>query len=229
MIEKGTIKNHIVIQRFLDAGRILQLSQYSHYSQILFIDGGDIIFQKDISSVFEQTPHIFRAVTLELEMFFYDVHVRGKFEEKQGKMIWEFLKDKPVINAGVIFAPRGLFIHLCDEIRRLISSKEQWGSDQVVVNYVLYKKGVTLLPATYNYIINTAKEQCILRNGLFFTNDGKKAAIVHNAGRFNFMRSIDNFGYGKGRNKLRGFLYHIKRIFFIVLDAVKAVAKSHSP
>src|SRR5512146_1522882 len=51
IIFKGSPKAHIVNKRFFDAKRFLMKKRYD---QVLFIDGGDVIFQKDVSKVMDR-------------------------------------------------------------------------------------------------------------------------------------------------------------------------------
>ena len=88
---------HIVNARFT---KTAQLLEKNHYDQVLFVDGGDIIFQNNISFLFEQDQDIFRAAKLDLEVLFYEAFIPFNFKGDKGKKIYGFLKDKPVLNAG---------------------------------------------------------------------------------------------------------------------------------
>mgnify|MGYP001609911284 FL=1 len=65
---KGIKKYHIVNKRFFDAGKFLSKNKYD---QILFIDGGDTIFQEDITDVFNKDKNTFRVVPLGMEVLFF--------------------------------------------------------------------------------------------------------------------------------------------------------------
>lgn len=221
IIVTGTKKYHIVNKRFFDAGSYLKKNPYD---QVLFIDSGDVIFQKDISSVFTTDQNSFRVVPLGKRILFYKWLIFKQFEDEVREKIWLVIKNKPIINAGVIFAPANKFIELCDEMESLIRNKEEFGPDQIIVNYHLYKDSVKFIDSKYNFMMSTAYAGFNLRKGIFFKLNGEKIAIVHNAGQMNIWRPIYNFGYGEGRNQIKHVIYFLKRCTYYILETYKKIS-----
>lgn len=197
---------HVTNIRYRD---MLEFLNKNNYSQVLSIDGGDIIFQTDFSHCFMESPQEFRAVCEDTYMPFEDVFLKA-FEKKAGKKIKETLKGKRMINAGVLFGPAGKFKKLCRECDEIMLKKKDFGPDQIAVNYFLYSNGFKELGKEYNFVITTSDIPFRIADSEFYFEDGKKIPIVHNAGNYQVLRTVRNFGYGKGRNvlKKRFFLIH---------------------
>ncbi|MCX6731325.1 MAG: hypothetical protein NTZ55_05765 [Candidatus Roizmanbacteria bacterium] len=218
----GTKKYHIVNKRFFDAGSYLKKNTYD---QILFVDSGDVIFQGDISSMFTTDPNSFRVVPLGKRILFYQWLIFNQFEDEVKRKIWKLLKNKPIINAGVIFAPTQKFIELCDEMEKLIRNKEEFGPDQIIVNYHLYKDSVKFIDSKYNFMMSTVYLGFNVRKGIFYKLNGEKILIVHNAGQMNIFRPIYNFGYGEQRNQIKHVMYFLKRTMYLLLELYKKYFK----
>lgn len=216
---KGIEKFHIVNKRFFDSGRFLKTK---NYDQVLFVDGGDIIFQEDISRIFKKDKDVFRVVPIGMEVLFFQWFLLNNFDEQTKKRIWNQVKSKPVINAGVIFAPSDKFIQLCDLMYKMIKNKDSFGPDQIILNYFLYKnKFFKFINNKYNFMMSTEKKGFLVKKGVFYKKNGEKISIVHNAGQMDLFRPIDDFGYGGTKNKLRHFIYHAKRTQYQILEAYK--------
>ncbi|OGK61995.1 hypothetical protein A2334_03945 [Candidatus Roizmanbacteria bacterium RIFOXYB2_FULL_38_10] len=211
---------HIVNARFT---KTAQLLEKNHYDQVLFVDGGDIIFQNNISFLFEQDQDIFRAAKLDLEVLFYEAFIPFNFKGDKGKKIYGFLKDKPVLNAGFILGPRDKFISLCNTMNDLITNKKAYGPDQVALNYCIHQEGVKLLDRRYNFMITTVDEGFTIKDGTFYLQNGEQIVVVHNAGHNRYLRPIINFGYGKDFNKLNFLVYHLRRSFFKLIGLIKSL------
>lgn len=218
IVMEGLKKYHIVNKRFFDAARFLK--KYD-YNQVLFIDSGDVIFQGDFTSVFNLNPDSFRIVPLGKRILFYKWFVFNHFEREVKREIWKVIKNRPVINAGVIFAPVKKFIELCDDMEHLIRDKEEFGPDQIIVNYHLYKDSVKFIDSKYNFMMSTAYAGFRLKEGVFYKLNGEKIIIVHNAGQMDFFRPIFNFGYGKSFNQVKHVIYFLKRCTYYVLETYK--------
>lgn len=221
IIFKGIKKHHIVNQRFFDVGRFLHQKTYD---QVLCIDGGDIIFQEDISQLFNQDENIFRVVPLGMEVLFFQWFLLNNFSEKIKNKIWKVVKNKSVINAGVIFGPTKKFIALIKLMKKLIKNKNSFGPDQIVLNYYLYKnKFFKFIDSKYNFMMSTEKNGFIIKNGVFYKPAGEKIAIVHNAGQIDLTRPIKNFGYGKRFNQIKHIVYNLKKTQYQILGAYKKI------
>lgn len=218
IVMEGLKKYHIVNKRFFDAARFLKKHEYN---QVLFIDSGDVIFQGDFTSVFNTNSDSFRVAPLGKRILFYKWFVFNHFEREVKREIWKVIRNRPVINAGVIFAPAKKFIELCDDMEHLIRDKEEFGPDQIIVNYHLYNDSVKFIDSKYNFMMSTAYAGFKLKDGVFYKLSGEKIVIVHNAGQMDFFRPIYNFGYGKSFNQVKHVIYFLKRCTYYVLETYK--------
>ena len=217
---EGTKKYHIVNKRFFDSAKYLKNKSYD---QILFIDGGDTIFQEDIAHGFNKDKNTFRVVPLGMEVLFFEWFIFDNFEKKIKERIWTIVKNKPVINAGVIFAPYNKFLSLCDDMEKLIKDKNAFGPDQIILNYYLYQKGFVFLDSKYNFMMSTEEKGFVVKKGIFYKPNGEKIVIVHNAGQMDFFRPIENFGYGEKYNQIKHLVYHAKKAQYQILGFYKKV------
>ena len=217
-IFKGLKKYHIVNKRFFDARKFLSKNKYD---QILFIDGGDTIFQEDITDVFNKDKNTFRVVPIGMEVLFFEWFIFDNFEKKIKEKIWKIVKNKIVINAGVIFAPYNKFLSLCDDMEKLIKDKDAFGPDQIILNYYLYQKGFIFLDSKYNFMMSTEEKGFIVKKGIFYKHNREKITIVHNAGQMDFFRPINNFGYGKEFNQIKYVIYNVKKTQYQILGWYK--------
>lgn len=222
IILPGTKQYHIVNKRFFDAAAYLKKKSYN---QVLFVDSGDVIFQGDISKVFETNTDCFRVVPLGKRILFYKWFIFNHFEEEVKREIWRVIRNKPVINAGVIFAPAKKFIELCDRMQELIRDKEEFGPDQIVVNYHIYNDSLKFIDAKYNFMMSTAYAGFRIKKGVFYKLSGEKIVIVHNAGQMDIFRPIYNFGYGANHNQIKHVMYFLKRSMYYFLEMYKKYNK----
>jgi hypothetical protein len=194
---------HVVNVRFRDIANYLARRDYD---QVLAIDGGDVIFQADISDVFQRDKDRFRVVCHEFEIPIHDVIMRrddidaGAFHD-----ISEYLRGKPTINFGVLFGPARGFCEMWASFERTTDRFDTYGSDQLLGNYFIYHHGFVELSVDYNFAIMATRSRFRIRDGVFFNSSGEVIPIVHNCGKLEIARDIRNFGYGSGRNR-RKFL-----------------------
>jgi len=220
---KGTSKGNVGTARFIDMVNFLKNNLYD---QILSIDGGDIIFQEDISSLFNTDKNYYRAVGHDLQNLFLESFIKNNFDDKVEKEIWNKLKNIPIektINAGVILAPYDKFIALCEQIDKLAINRNSYGPDQIVINYVAHRDGIKFLEKKYNFMVGN-KEKFIVKNGVFYDEDLKKVAVVHNPGHLD-TRVIKDFGYGENYNKKINFFmfYSRKFLYTYVTPIIKKI------
>ncbi len=193
---------HVAVIRFRDLALDLENSSYQ---QILAVDGGDILFQEDISELFTANHDRFRAVNEDLISGF-DMLLREEYFARETiAAIRKATALRPQINAGFLLGPRKGFLSLCDQINRLVLDKTAFGPDQLVVNKVLNERGYVALPRDFNFVLATSREKFFIENGVFYAEPSRRRiAVVHNAGNWKFLRPIEDFGYGADRN-------HVKR------------------
>lgn len=211
----GMKKYHIVNKRFIDAGKYLQKNKYD---QVLFVDSSDVIFQTDLTKMFNTYKKYFRAVKLGSNVLFVKALVYDQFGTEDKNKIWDVIKNKPIINAGVIFAPANKFVKLCISVDKMIRNKDDFGPDQIIVNYFLFKNGVKFIDSKYNFTMNTAYAGFKIINGIFYKSGGEKIAIVHNCGQSDIFRPITNFGYGKNCNQKKPVIYFLKQMMYFCFE-----------
>ncbi|NNM67923.1 MAG: hypothetical protein HKM06_07935 [Spirochaetales bacterium] len=221
---------HVTVVRFRELAEDLSALPYE---TVMACDGGDIIFQDDISPLFRQNPHVFRAVTEDLKSGFEFFLSEDFFSRSSLKEMKSLISAKPQINAGLILGPKSEFLELCRAIDTLIKDKSRFGPDQLVVNYILHKKGFIDLGSAYNFVIATAKENFEIIGGVFFSKTtGKPIPVVHNAGNWKFLRPVENFGFGPSCNHLKPdvmttlrFLHHSTAFLQSSQEQVKKLAR----
>lgn len=218
IIYKGKRDGHVTNIRHRDTSRFLENNEYD---QILTCDGGDIIFQEDISKIFEKDKDDFRVVQEDICFPFQDIYAKRSFSEKDTNMINYTLKDRKMINAGVIIGPYRKFKCLAKECDNLMIDKSSFGPDQVAVNFILHRDGFKPLENTYNFVITSSKERFKIKDSLFFFKNGEKIAIPHNVGNKSMFRPIINFGYGPDNNKLKISTYFLLRTFYRISNFIR--------
>jgi hypothetical protein len=200
-IRRCTCDGHVAVIRFRDLARDLADSSYE---QVLAVDGGDIVFQDDIAPLFLKDQDRFRAVQEDLKSGFEIFLKEEYFSRETIGEIQRVTDNRPQINAGFLLGPRNLILDLCGEIERLVLDKRDFGPDQLVVNKVLYETDFVPLPRGCNFVLATAQEGFVVEKGVFYsTVTHGKIPVVHNAGNWKFLRPIDNFGYGPGKNRVK--------------------------
>ncbi|MEJ5284170.1 MAG: glycosyl transferase family 8 [Brevinematia bacterium] len=210
--------NHVANIRFRDL--LSFLKENNNYEQILSCDGGDIIFQDDISFLFEEHKDSFRAVCEKITSPFEYFITTEYFFKSDIKPLKEILIVNKTINAGFFLAPYDKMVMLCQKVVDMVKNKSKFGPDQIVVNYVMYKTGFVELDTKYNFIPATNNEEFYIKDGVFYDANGKKIPVVHNAGNIRFFRSIENFGYGKGFNILKTDILNTLRALYTSLSII---------
>lgn len=197
---------NITSLRYRDLNKFLQENKYD---QILLVDSGDLIFQADISHLFNENKDSIRAVvekyTLKNEFIY-----KSKIKKDYIADVKKTLEHHKVINGGFILASRENFLVLIKDYLDLAINLESYGTDQLGINYLLYKKGFVELDEKYNFLImsHLAKDFYI-RKGKFYKSNNELIHVVHNGGGNEYIRAIKNFGYKSTNNKwnLSTYLY----------------------
>lgn len=205
---------HIVNLRFRDLLKVFEMG----YAQVLMCDGGDIIFQVDVSDLFSDEENVMRGVVESTKAMRYERAVINKFKEEYQKEIIDTIKDKGLVNAGVLLGGREAFQRICREYITMVKRLDSFGTDMVGINYLLYRYGFEPLEYYYNFIvINFWGESIKIKDGKFYTQSGRLIPIVHNAGGVKLTRPIMGFGYGRGTNRLSP-LYYLAKPFMRLLN-----------
>jgi len=216
---------HVVNLRFRD---LLDFLNQNFYEQILMCDGGDIIFQADISFLFEENKDSFRAVCENVPPFF-DYFLRtSTFYRSKIRDIKELLSLKTrTINAGFIIAPYEKMKFLCSEFVSIVKNFSKFWTDQIVINYVFYREGFVELQEKYNFTLGTHCKEFEIKNEVFFSKEGDLIPVVHNTGWIDLFRPVKNFGFLSTQSvKVR--ISFFLRLFFLFISRVSLWMKNDS-
>lgn len=201
---------HIVNTRYRD---MISFLKQKNYDQVLSIDGGDIVFQGDISNLFDEDTNAIRIVEETVKGPFAFMGLQALRETDREK-ISTFLSDKHVLNAGFILASQQNFIEMCKQILDLVGVNHLFGSAQAALSYILHKSEYKLLNSKYNFMLNGNCGPYTIKDGIFYTGSGDKILVAHNVGNKNYYRIIRNFGFGATCNQKRFIRYCLLRTFF---------------
>ena len=203
--------------RFMDLYDFL--TNNPQYEQVALCDGGDIIFQSDISPLFTLEPSMVRGVTEKISPNM-EILITNRKVRNADKIV-NFFKDKNLINVGFVIYPSKVFIRITERMFDLTLDKNAWGVDTILPNYLIYKSGFYEIDSKYNFIPTTSKRKFYIKNSTFYLANGEIIPIVHNAGNKNFFRSIRNFGYGPGHNKTKKVVMSVLRAFYGALSFLR--------
>ena len=201
---------HITAIRFRDMVKFLEKH---HYDQVMSCDGGDIIFQTDISNLFKENKNSLRAACEGYRMPFeiLSLSLQKSISPSIAEEVKKYnVRMRKMINAGVLIGPRKRIIELCNFCYNNITDKK-FGPDMVLVNYFLYKNNFVELDSRYNFILYTSRIPFVIKDGKFYDNNGKLIPIVHNAGWLSPIRAIAFFGYGPNHNRIRLLRFYLLR------------------
>jgi hypothetical protein len=190
------------------------------YDQVLYSDGGDIIFQSDIRPLFENHKDSYRGVcedVFTLPMHQWTLGV-GDIKGDSYPTIKRLLYKKPMINGGFVLGPARKMVHCWDEYLSLCRDHRRHGTDQIIMSYLMYRDGFVRLPEKYNFVLITTKSRFSITRGRFYDSAGELIPVVHNAGRYDWARSVSRFGYGEDRNKLMSATHYSMSAFYSALN-----------
>jgi len=223
--DKGVIVKKCVKDGFPNAIKFRDIANFlskHKYGQVMTCDAADIIFQSDISGMFEKNKKMLRASCESISVPFEDFLFAGKIKRSEVRKIKETVKGKQMVNMGVLFGPSALFTKLCREVNRILEGNKRWGSDQAAANYVLYKIGFKKIHQKYNFGPTTSNHKFYIKNGIFYLEEGEKIPIVHNVGCVTSFRAVKNFGYGRSRNSVNKSKFLAIRAFQKIMSTVRS-------
>lgn len=204
------IDGHINNMRFFELSEFLKSNP--QYEQVILCDSGDIIFQSDISMLFDMESDKIRGVCEDISQNM-DVLITNKIIANATE-VRNFLRDKKLINAGFVVYPSKTFIEIYSNMFKIITNKNAWGVDMLLLNYFAYKNGFYELDQKYNFIPTTSTLKYMIKDGKFYLSNGDIIPVVHNAGGKKIWRPIDDFGYGYGHNRPRPVVIFFLRAFY---------------
>lgn len=200
IVVKGSSGGHPVSLRLADISKYIDKHKYE-IDQVLMVDGGDLIFQSDISEIFGTNKESIRAVVQATPLDKIYLRTRGISNLKVSDSVVKNALNKYVINAGVMVGPAGKMIKILRSANKMIEDKSRFMLEQLALNLVLHNESFVQLDASYNFMPRYYRGKVRVEGGIVYTEDGKKVPIVHNGGRREILRYFRNFGYGNGYNK----------------------------
>jgi hypothetical protein len=219
LLHSAKVDGNITNIRYRDIGEFLAGHQYD---QVLAVDGGDVIFQADIRHLFETSKDCFRGVCEQIDIPFHDLILpTTDMDKEQYRRIFAYLADKKTINGGMLLGPAQGFRDLWIDFQRTCRSFDVFGTDQLVVNYLLYQQGFVQLDQKYNFVIMSSSTPFLIRQGKFYGQDNELIPVVHNAGMNSFTRCIDRFGYGPQCNRRKRLVPFVLHAYFYLLNIGK--------
>ena len=220
LLSEGAIIEPVNIQGNVMNTRYLALTDFlrkNNYDQVLLVDGGDLIFQRDISRLFEENKESIRLVSHKHKTFYYELVIGTAFPANKWIDIYKVVSRQPMYNGGFLLGSREKIVCLVSEVVEMINNWRVYGADQVALNYCVGKHGVVDIDDTYNYTAIAGVEKIVVKEGRVYDGNERLVHVVHNAGRN--LRPFDSFGYGKKFNKVnntattvRGLIHKIARM-----------------
>jgi len=202
---------------------IVRLVDAFGYRRILSCDGGDIIFQSDISELFQDDGDLFRAAAEEIRTPFFEsiINLDDVRPELRRGML-EFLYGKPIFNCGAVLGSATAFRAFWNEYQKSVRSFDCYGVDQLIFNFYAYNHGIKPLDFKHNFVLVAAKTRFQIRHGKFYDQANRLIPVVHNAGGSDAYRLVDAFGYGPERNRRRSLMPAFVKIGVWMLNQVNA-------
>jgi hypothetical protein len=207
-------EGRINVARRLETARLLRERDYD---QVLTVDGGDVIFQKDVSHLFARDKDSFRGVQERYPIplgFFLRGAPRPLREEVRTR-----LGSRYMINGGFILGPARKMRELGESVAPYLP---HFKHDQPIVSSFLYQGGFEPLDETYNLVPWTTRDRFFVDQGFFYASDGEKLAVVHNTGHTAPTRIVADFGYGPGHNT------RLRRIYLRISSTYRKLARGSS-
>ncbi|MEN8183949.1 MAG: hypothetical protein ABFS46_15590 [Myxococcota bacterium] len=185
-------EGRINVARRRETARFLEKTAYD---QVLCVDGGDVIFQRDISPLFSLAKDRFRGVQerYPIPLGFF---LRGA-PRRLRRSVRTQLESRYMVNGGFILGPAKAMRDLGDAV---VPHLAHFKHDQPIVTAYLYERGFEALDETYNLVLWTTRDRFFVDEGIFYRSSGEKVAVVHNTGRTAATRIVSDFGYGRGHN-----------------------------
>lgn len=142
ILYKGRNDGIINNVRFRD---VVDFLEENDYDQVLSLDGGDLIFQSDISNIFDKNKDYIRIVSeqyflnLISKFFIYLFLITNinSFSREKYNQIRKLIIKNDMINVGFILAPSKKFKKICIDCDSMNKSQHAWGADQLALTYLI--------------------------------------------------------------------------------------------
>jgi hypothetical protein len=205
---------------------LLKFLNENKHDQVLMVDGGDIIFQKDISHLFEENKAKWRGVEEDTSLKFDHIYQFKIKDKALRKKVIATIESKRFINGGFILASADNFVEFCKFYLTEVKDLSSYGVDQALITYFMLTHPSVILDRTYNFMIisNFNTEGYKVKGYTFYKNSGELIHVVHNPGKNKFIRGMAKFGY-KVEPKLNFTIYISKLSSQLINGSIELIVK----
>lgn len=157
---------------------------YKQYDVIMVTDGNDIEYFKSILPLFELAKDIFSYV-IETPEHLLKSWIRFK-EYPDADKIWEVIKYKSMINAGMLIGPSKNIMEVLEFITNSTKYNSKFGADQMLLNAMVYYYNYPSQAIGYewNYVLLTGHRRMVtpIKGKVYASEDNREIAILHRNG-----------------------------------------------
>ena len=161
---------------------------YQNYDVIMCTDGNDIEYFMSIQPLLDIAKDIFCYV---IETPAHLVRNWIRFSGfPDADIVWKSMKDKPMINAGMIAGPSDKIFEVLKFMTEQMKSNSKdngFGADQLLLNALIYYYNFPSLSVGYewNYVLltNHRRQVAPISGRVFAKEDGREIAIIHRNGQ----------------------------------------------
>jgi hypothetical protein len=195
--------------------------------QVIYSDCGDLVFQTDITPILTCGDTRMKAVVEPAFNFALHGLTLGFGDVRPERLdeIRQMLGERPTANCGFVVGPRTKMASVWDVYRTFCHGVGLHGTDQLILNYMLRRDGFVELERIWNYVTFLNDERFYYDSDGFLCNSEGRISVVHNAGRYDPVRTIAGFGYRCGRIRPRVFSESI-RLFYRSLNGLHGVVRN---
>uniref|UniRef100_E6QWM2 Uncharacterized protein n=1 Tax=mine drainage metagenome TaxID=410659 RepID=E6QWM2_9ZZZZ len=197
--------------------------------QVVYSDCGDLVFQADITPILKYEKTKMKAVVEpEFNLALHGITLGfGDVRPEWLAEIRKMLGERPTANCGFVVGPREKMASVWATYRTFCHGVALHGTDQLIINYILRRDGFVELERIWNYVTFLNGERFYYDSDRFLCNREGRIPVVHNAGRYDSVRTITGFGYRCGRIRPRAFSESI-RLFYRSLNWLHGVFRNRA-
>lgn len=165
-LEKQTVEVGIWVDRHKAIYNCLT-GAYARYDIVLCVDGKDVIFQKPIAPLFEEAKDIV--------CYTVEHRTNQEYARLDDDIIWQVIKDKPIINGGLYIGP----IKQIAELEQFIHDQcKHCSVDQLWLNVLIYyyRFPAKRVSDTWNWARSRGVKEV---DDVYYTLEGEEVAIFH--------------------------------------------------
>jgi hypothetical protein len=183
------------------------------YGNVLITDGGDVIFQQDVTPLLRQNMKHIHACREPSPSFAVKYWAGGSHAQDRMKKVRARFLAEPMINCGVLVGPSSAFRDLCGHLSEdLARHMDFFGAEQPLISEYLLEKGYTPLDCRYNFMPMHFPFGVRVSKGRVFDPAGL-VPIVHNCGGLKIARPLGRFGFARWHNFKKPIVFQIAKMY----------------